>query len=171
MFFEAKFNVTPMRLKFLEAERGNPLGAWTVTTAVLALASVLHLASRPFILFSLGGSCVLLFGAPDNPMARPRSLVGGHLIGAVTGLVFGHLLGDGVIVMSSAVGTTLLLTILTRTVHSPAGATPLIAISSHAAWFFVVDPVAIGLATLLVGKICCERSWLEQGHPSWLLRR
>lgn len=58
----------------------------------------------PFILFSLGGSCVLLFGAPDSPMARPRRLVGGHLIGAATGLVFGHLLGDGVVVMSSAVG-------------------------------------------------------------------
>jgi CBS-domain-containing membrane protein len=103
-------------------------------------------------------------------MARPRSLVGGHLIGAVTGLLFAHLLGDGVIVMSSAVGTTLLLMILTRTVHSPAGATPLIAISSHAAWFFVVDPVAIGLATLLVGKICYERLWLRQRQPSWRLR-
>jgi CBS-domain-containing membrane protein len=65
-------------------------------------------------------------------------------------------------VMSSAVGTTLLLMILTRTVHSPAGATPLIAISSHATWFFVADPVAIGLATLLVGKICYERLWLRR---------
>jgi CBS-domain-containing membrane protein len=159
-----------MRLRFLEAEHRDPLGAWTVTTTVLALASVLHLASEPFILFSLGGSRVLLFGAPDNPMAQPRSLVGGHLIGAMTGLIFGHLLGDGIILMSSAVGTTLLLMILTRTAHSPAGATPLIAISSHAAWFFVVDPVAVGLVTLLVGKVCYERLWLRQGHSSLRLR-
>ena len=156
-----------MRFRFLDAERGSPLGAWTVTTAVLALASVLHVASEPFIPFSLGGSCVLLSGAPDNPMAQPRNLVGGHLIGAVTGLVFGHVLGDGVVVMSSAVGTTILLMMLTRTVHSPAGATPLIAISSHAGWFFVVDPVAVGLVTLLMGRICYQRFWLGQGYPGW----
>jgi CBS-domain-containing membrane protein len=30
------------------------------------------------------GSCVILFGKPDNPMGQPRSLVGGHLIGAPT---------------------------------------------------------------------------------------
>ena len=49
------------------------------------IASIIHLADRPFMLFSLGGWCVVLFGAPDSHMAQPRSLVGGHLVGAAMG--------------------------------------------------------------------------------------
>jgi CBS-domain-containing membrane protein len=158
-----------MNSKALNAECQNALGAWMVTTLVLVLASIIHLADQPFMLFSLGGSCVVLFGAPDSQMAQPRSLVGGHLVGAATGLIFGHLLGDGIVVMSSAVATALLVMILTRTVHSPAGATALTAISAHAPLSFMVDPVAIGVATLLVGKICYQRAWLKQKYPSsWL---
>jgi CBS-domain-containing membrane protein len=114
-----------MKSKVLDAGCPDALGAWMVTTVILALASMLHLADRPFILFSLGGSCVILFGVSDSQMAQPRSLVGGHVVGAAPGLIFCHLLGDGIVVMSSAVATALLVMILTRTVHSPAGATPL----------------------------------------------
>ncbi len=153
----------------LDPQRPDMLGAWVVTALILASASMLHLADRPFILFPLGGSCVILFGALDNPMAQPRSLVGGHFVGAATGVIFCHLLGDGIAVMSTAVATALCLMILTRTVHSPAGATPLIAISTHAPWSFIVDPVAIGVVTLLVGKVSYQRIWLKQKYPdSWL---
>ncbi|WP_170153120.1 HPP family protein [Roseiarcus fermentans] len=157
------------KMKGLEPQRPDVLGAWVTTALILGIASMLHLADRPFILFSLGGSCVILFGASDSPMAQPRSLIGGHFVGAATGLIFFHLLGDSIAVMSTAVATVLCLMIITKTVHSPAGATPLIAISTHASWSFMVDPVAIGVVTLLVGKISYQRLWLKQKYPdSWL---
>lgn len=149
-----------------DREFPNAVSAWVVTTAILSLVVMLHVADRPFVLFSLGGSCVILFGMPSNPMAQPRSLVGGHLVGAITGIVFVHVFGDGVAVMSSAVATTLMVMMLTRTIHSPAGATPLIAISTHADWFFILDPVAVGLAILLLGAVCYQRAWLGAQYPS-----
>ena len=66
----------------------NALNAWVATAATLGLAVLLlRLSEAHLMLFSLGGSCVILFGMPDSSMAQPRSLVGGHLIGAVTGLI------------------------------------------------------------------------------------
>ena len=58
---------------------------------------------------------------------------------------------------------------ITNTVHSPAGANPLIAVSAHSAWFFIIDPVAIGVAILLVGAIVYHWIWLRRGYPNtWL---
>ena len=82
-------------------ERNNAFSAWLATVVILGLALALHVFMLPLMLFSLGGSCVIVFGMPDSPMTQPRSLVGGHFIGAATGVLFGHMFGDGIVVMSS----------------------------------------------------------------------
>ena len=33
-----------------------------------------------------GASAVLIYGAMDSPLAQPRALVGGHFLGALTGI-------------------------------------------------------------------------------------
>lgn len=49
---------------------------------------LLHFTAHSWLLASLAGSCVILFGMPDNEMAQPRSFLGGHVIAATVGLVF-----------------------------------------------------------------------------------
>jgi len=153
-----------------EGDRHGSLSAWVASAATLGIAlAVLRLAEAPLMLFSLGGSCVILFGMPSNAMAQPRSLVGGHLIGAATGLAFGQVFGDGLVVMSCAVATALALMMITETVHSPAGANPLIGISAQSGWSFMVNPVAIGVAILLIGAVVYHRGWLRRRYPkTWL---
>src|SRR3954463_13189338 len=108
------------------------LRAWLGAGISLALALLIVAgAGSPLLLASLGGSCVILFGNPDGDMAQPRSLFGGHLVGALTGLVFAHLLGDGWGVRPPAMASALVVMLLTDTIHSPAGADPLIAIADH----------------------------------------
>ncbi len=90
---------------------------------------------------------------PDSDMAQPRSFLGGHLIATTVGIAFLHLLGTEWWVMAAAVATALTLMQLTRTIHSPAGADPIIVILNHAGWSFLLAPVAVGLAILLVAAL------------------
>jgi CBS-domain-containing membrane protein len=141
------------------------LRVWIACAATLGLAlALLRLSDAPLMLFSLGGSCVILFGMPHSPMAQPRSLVGGHVISTGTGLAFSHMFDGGLVVMACAVATALALMILTDTVHSPAGGNPLIVISAHSGWSFMLDPVAIGVAILLISAVIHHRTWLGQQH-------
>jgi CBS-domain-containing membrane protein len=56
------------------------------------------LTGRPFLFPSLGPSAYLLATAPAAPTSRPRSVIGGHAIGVVAGLLTYHLLAAGLVV-------------------------------------------------------------------------
>ena len=135
---------------------------WIATALALGLIwRLLGLTEHPWLLASFGGSCVILFGMPDSEMARPRSLIGGHVIATLTGLAFLHLGGDAALVAVAAVATALVLMIATRTNHSPAGANPLVIFAEHAPWSFLASPLAIGLAVLLAVALAASlaRRW------------
>ncbi len=142
---------------------------WIATALALALIwGLLGFTEHPWLLASFGGSCVILFGMPDSEMAQPRSLIGGHLIASLTGLAFLHVLGDAPIASVAAVATALALMIATRTIHSPAGANPLVIFAEHASWSFLLSPLALGLAVLLIAVFATAllRRWIaRQGAP------
>nr|WP_199064982.1 HPP family protein [Chromobacterium sp. ASV5] len=46
-----------------------------------------QLAGAPWLMAPLGASCILAFGAPDSSLARPRSIIGGHLLPCLVGLL------------------------------------------------------------------------------------
>ena len=146
------------------------LRAWLGAAVTLGIALALVAgAGSPLLLASLGGSCVILFGNPDGAMAQPRSLFGGHLVGAVVGLVFLHLLGDGWWVMAAAMASALVIMLVTDTIHSPAGADPLIAIADHAGWSFLWNPVALGVAVLFIGALIANNLGGARPYPRrWL---
>lgn len=117
--------------------------------ALLAAHAVLSFTAHPWLLPSLGGSCVILFGMARGVMAQPRSFLGGHLIATVTGLVFhsGYqaLGGPMPVWIAAAVGAALALMALTRTIHSPAGANPVVVFAEAADWSFLLSPLLPGL--------------------------
>jgi len=102
------------------------LGTFIVVSAVWGMFSSQQVI---YAFASLGGSSIIVFGLPDSPMAQPRSLFGGHAIGAACGLVFLFLFGRGPWAIAAAVATALALMQLTRSIHSPAGADPVIVMS------------------------------------------
>ena len=91
-----------------------------------------------------GASSVLAFGLPESPLAQPRSIIGGHLVASLTGVLVLCFLGDGWWAAGLAVGLSLFFMQLTRTVHAPAGADPLVVLSSHAGFGFLLTPVLAG---------------------------
>lgn len=149
--------------------------AWLAV--ILALGSTgiaLAFTDHPWFLPPLGGSCVILFGMPDSDMAQPRSFLGGHLIATLTGLVFLHFGqqffgGSETAWMIAAVATALVLMMATRTIHSPAGANPIVVFYEHAGWSFLLAPVAIGLMLLLLTALLFNNRLLARRYPqSWI---
>lgn len=110
---------------------------------VIGDASSLTLLMAPF-----GATCVLAFALPDSPQAQPRSIIGGHLISTLIGMVILQTAGAHTWSLAAAVGVSIYLMKLTRTVHPPAGADPLVVLLSGASWSFLITPVLIG--TLLI---------------------
>jgi CBS-domain-containing membrane protein len=127
------------------------LGAAVALTGCVFL---LGLTRHPWLLASLGGSCVIVFGMADTDMAQPRSLLGGHFVAALAGLIFlslSHIIGGPKdLWMVASVATALAIMMATRTIHSPAGANPIVIFAEDPGWSFLLSPVALGVLCVFV---------------------
>jgi CBS-domain-containing membrane protein len=63
---------------------------------------------------------------PPFGAARPRNVIGGHVISAAMGLGAVMVLGTGPLRMGAGVGLAIAAMLLTDTVHPPAGANPIV---------------------------------------------
>lgn len=126
--------------------------SWCLAGAALAIGLALSVVGpphAPFLLASLGGTTVFLFGLTRAPAAQPRALFGGHLGSASIGIACGQYLGTTPLSYSLAIAITLGFMLATRTVHPPAGANPILMVHSQAGWSALIDPVLVGLAVLV----------------------
>lgn len=111
---------------------------WTFLGALVGISligvtqqSQLPLIDTVFLVGSFGASAVLIYGATNSPLAQPRNLFGGHLIGALIGVTIAFLFPQKNLLWFSsglAVALSIVAMQMTRTVHPPGGATALIAI-------------------------------------------
>ncbi|MGV3740764.1 MAG: HPP family protein [Burkholderiaceae bacterium] len=150
------------------------------TGAMVGLALSLSVTGldHPFLLASLGGSTVFLFGLTRTPAAQPRALIGGHLGGALIGILCFRLFGDATWVYALSVALTLTYMLLTKTVHPPAGANPLLMIHHHASLSALWEPVGLGLAVLAAvaciwtrivpGMVHYPVKWMDASPPNSL---
>ena len=69
------------------------------------------------------------------------------------GVVFHAVFGGGPWAVAAAVATALALMQLTRTIHSPAGADPIIVMAGSISWPVVAVDLAVGLVALWVVAI------------------
>ena len=134
------------------------LGEWTGIVWLMA----------PF-----GASAVILFALPDSPLAQPRNVVVGHFLSALVGLVFLKLAGPHWWSMAAAVASAIALMQISRTLHPPAGANPLVVMAAGAGWGFLFSPVLIGAVAmvgvaLLCNNVVAGRPYpLYWGVPNW----
>ena len=141
---------------------------WSAIGAAIAIAlALLFLADRnsPFLLFSLGGSTVFLFALTEAEAAQPRALLGGHLGGALIGILCYQLLGDAPWVSVTAVVLTMMFMVVTRTIHPPAGANPLIVVHHHASFLSLLNPVGAGVLTLFIVAVAWSRLRPGKKYP------
>jgi len=125
----------------------------------------------PIIVASMGASAVILFIMPGSPLAQPWPLVGGHLISAVIGITCARLFADTIMASACASGGSVFAMLLLRCLHPPAAATALTPIIAgdpvnFMNYSFVLMPVGINVAIMLVMSIVINRWVLRYAYPS-----
>ncbi|WP_406871196.1 HPP family protein [Thioclava sp. 'Guangxiensis'] len=155
----------PSVAKVLAAFTGGTIGIGAL--ALLTSQYNAHLLMAPF-----GASCVLLFATPDVPLAQPRNVIGGHFFASLIGLIAAHYLPViGPLELGVAVGLAIALMQVTRTLHAPAGADPLVIMLMGKAvpWTFLLTPVLAGsvilvLIALIVNNVERNSKWPKYWH-------
>ena len=133
---------------------------WCLLGAACALALALTAAGppvTPFLLASLGGTTVFLFGLTRAPATQPRALFGGHLGGAFIGIACYQVFGESLAVYVLALVLALAFMLITRTIHPPAGANPILMIYVHAGWPELWQTVLLGIGALVLVVVVWSR--------------
>ncbi|GMO34114.1 MAG: HPP family protein [Termitinemataceae bacterium] len=135
--------------------------------AIFVLASITNVSEFVFIMAPFGASCVLAFGAWESPLAQPRNIIGGHFIASVLGLIILQLCGNYTWSIALAVGIVIAVMVLTKTTHPPAGADPIIIITTGAGWNFLFFPVLIGAVILTIIALILNRFLFKRAYPKF----
>lgn len=130
------------------------------TLAYLSLGSGYPLIAAPF-----GAAAVLVFAVPDSPLAQPRNLIFGNLLGGVVSVLMVFLFGSEPWVMALAVATAIKLMQLTKTLHPPGGAVALVGVMSNAEVNFIFTPVLLGSIILLFCTIGFNNLMPGRSYP------
>ncbi len=138
--------------------------------AISFLGILSNLSSYSLLIAPFGASTVLLFGAPNSPLAQPRNLILGNFIGAISAVLCVLFLGSSPLASGIAVGLAIALGQAFRCLHPPAGAVALLGVLLKASPFFILIPVLSGSLILLGIALVFHRfQRREQSYPlHWL---
>jgi len=96
---------------------------------------------------------VLVMAVHESPLAHPKNVFFGHIISAFSGVFVFAIFGFSNLSVGLGVGLAIFLMMLTKTIHPPAGANPIIAILGTKGAGFIIIPVAAGAAFIVVFAI------------------
>jgi CBS-domain-containing membrane protein len=116
---------------------------------IAAMIAFDRMSGVPLMMVPFATSIVLVMATPLSLFARPRNIVGGHLLSAVAGFAILWSFGSNPWLAAPAVGLAIALMQMTNTLHPPAGINPFIIVTMAPGWEFFFIPVAAG-AVLLV---------------------
>ncbi|MEY2357496.1 HPP family protein [Lysinibacillus capsici] len=135
----------PSRTNFADAFTGAIGGL----ICIFVLLWLTNITNSPWLMASLGGSCVLVFVVWNAPLSQPRNIIGGHFISAFIGLAMYSLLGSNILSISLGVGLTIFFMAFLGVIHPPAGANPIIIILGGYGWIYLLTPVLIGAVIIV----------------------
>lgn len=137
----------------LRAGLGATLGL--AATAACALAFSPDLWLGVYLIAPFGASSVLLFAAPNSPLAQPWPAIVGNTVAALTAIAVCRLVSDPLLCVPLAVGLAIVVMALCRATHPPGGAIAM-TVALGAGKIaplgpgFALLPVAAGTAILVV---------------------
>lgn len=142
------------------------LCSWIGSFLAIAILAYLSNVSRyPLIAAPMGATSVLIFGVPRSPLAQPRNVILGNVLGAIIAVALVKIFGTAPWVMAAAVATTILVMKITRTVHPPAGAVALVGVMSNVSWDFIFTPVLIGACVMVALACITNKAVSSHAYP------
>lgn len=121
-----------------------------------------------FLAASMGASTILVIAVHHSPLSQPWAVIGGHLVGALCGLLAASLLDNTILACMLSMLFTVSLQMTLRCLHAPGGGTALLPILGGAAlqaegFGFVgvvlLNAVVLVAAALLVNNLLPGRRY------------
>jgi CBS-domain-containing membrane protein len=134
----------------------------------IAIAATGYLSVKtgsPLLMAPFGATSVLIFGVPDSPLAQPRNVIGGNLVGALVSLMILHLFGSEPWAVGMAVATAIGMMQFTGTLHPPAGAIALVVMMTKAPWQFLLTPTLEGSMIMVLCAVVFNNLAQERTYP------
>ncbi len=123
-------------------------GATGGAIAIASMEAFSVSTAFPLMAIPFATSIVMVLGSHKAEPAQPRSLIGGHLVSTLVGLLVVKACGPAPWAAAMAVGLAMVAMHLTGTFHPPAGIDPLVVVVNNMSWSFLVAPVGIGVLLL-----------------------
>lgn len=124
----------------------------------IALIALLDTSSHyPLLATAFGSSCVLVFTLPESTVSQPINVAGGHVVTTICGLVAAHFLPIHWWSIGVTLAVSIILMALLRVTHPPAGANPLVVMSAATPWSYVLWPMCVGIAIVIVMGLIYHR--------------
>lgn len=101
---------------------------------------------RVYLAASMGASTILAMVIYHSPLSQPWAIIGGHLAGALSGLLAAALIADPVPACMLAMTLTVLIQVPARCLHAPGGGTALLPILAGAA----IQSEGVGFAVVVL---------------------
>jgi CBS-domain-containing membrane protein len=135
--------------------------------AIALVALLTQSSGNPWIIGSLGATCLTIFGYPDLPFSQPRNVVGGHFVSTLIGLCCLAVFGATWWGMGIAVALAMAAMMALRVVHPPAASNPVIVFLSAPAWGFLVFPTLTGAMAVVVVALIYNNLTRETAYPKY----
>ncbi len=123
-----------------------------------------YMTGTPWLIASLGASCVLVFGAWNAPFSQPRNILGGHIISGTIGILFYELFGAHPLAISAAVARTIFIMMLTKMIHPPGGGNPIIMLGGYS-WSYLFAPIIVGAVVIIVYAVILNNIRQNRHYP------
>ncbi len=111
-----------------------------------------------------GATMVLVMAVHESPLAQPKNIFFGHILSALSGVLIYFFLGMSFLSIGLAVAISVWAMMITKTIHPPAGANPIIAILGGKGISFILLPVAIGALIIIVFAMIYNKI-LKRNYP------
>ena len=119
-----------------------------------------------FLLASFGSSMVLLYGYPESPFAQPKNIILGHFLTAFIGVIFLNFIPLPIFInIPLAVGFGVMLMILFKVTHPPAGGNPIIVIIGSVSFDYLLTPVLIGSIIVVMFGVIINKFLFKKEYP------
>ena len=120
---------------------------------------------------SFGSSVVVVFGYPNNEFAQPKNVLLSHIVCTLVGIVFVTLFkitqdrSIFFLAIGLAVGISVMLMMLFKIAHPPAGGNTIVVIMAQESFQFLLFPIITGAVTIIIGGVIYNRFILKKKYP------
>ena len=119
-----------------------------------------------FLIASFGSTMVLLYGYPESPFAQPKNIIVGHFLTSLVGIIFLNFVHLPIFInIPLAVGFGVMLMILFKVTHPPAGGNPIIVIIGSVSYDYLLTPVIVGSIVVILFGVIINNFILKKKYP------